>query len=397
MRRASAAARRPRGRFPPGGARNRRAAQDGPRIGRWGPRSPRRRFIRRNPRRAARRHRGRPERFRLPRRETMLGKRVPQRTAERVRQQVGAGKARNRRLLDDGAVLEHRHTVGRAQRELDIVSDEQHAAARVRESAEVFERAHGQIEVEAGRGLVCDDDARVVHERAAQKHAARHAARQLMGIKARRLLVQTVAREQLPAARSARGGRNAGPGEPLHLPAHLHERVEVVHALRHERDAAPAQARKRRGVLPHAVEPDAAAHDGIRLEQPEDGIDQKRLARARRAHHRHDLAGVHRNAHVLDDGHDAPLRPEERRVLVVHAKAHLKPLYLQQVVTALVTRSRSVRVAMVRLRVPMARALMLLFGHVVHLASLHLIPARYAGRRACAGSTPPRRTRARTR
>lgn len=46
---------------------------------------------------------------------------------------------------------------------------------RVGEGAEVVERAHGQIQVEAGRGLVGHDDARVVHERAAQKNAARHA------------------------------------------------------------------------------------------------------------------------------------------------------------------------------------------------------------------------------
>ena len=226
----------------------------------------------------------------------MLRQRMPQRARERVLQQVGRCKVRDGRLLHHGAVLEHGHAVGHVQGQLYVVRDEQHAVSRVGERAEVVERADGQIQVESGRGLVGDDDARIVHERAAQKHAPRHAARQLEGVEPRRLLRQAVALEQPRATAAALGVRHVGAREALHLPPNPHERVQVVHALRHERHAVAAQAREAPRILQLAVEPDATAHGGVRLEQAQHGIGQKRLARPRRAHHRHDLARMHRDA-----------------------------------------------------------------------------------------------------
>ena len=91
-----------------------------------------------------------------------------------------------------------------------------------------------------------------------------------VGVQARRIFAQPVAREQLAAACAARGQGHVRAREPLHPPAHLHERVEVVHALRHERDATAAQACEGRSVLRLAVVPDAAAHGGVRLVQAQD-------------------------------------------------------------------------------------------------------------------------------
>ena len=117
-----------------------------------------------------------------------------------------------------------------------------------------------------------------------------------MRILPRRVLGQSVALEQLRAPTTTLGARLVCAREALHLTAHLHERVEVVHALRHQRDAVAAQRGKRRRILLRAVEPDAAAHRGVRLEQPQHGIGQKRLAGTRRAYHGHDLARMYGDA-----------------------------------------------------------------------------------------------------
>ena len=61
-------------------------------------------------------------------------------------------------------------------------------------------------------------------------------------------------------------------------------------------DAYREDGTPRRRILLRAVEPDAAAHRGVRLEQPQHGIGQKRLAGTRRAYHGHDLARMYGDA-----------------------------------------------------------------------------------------------------
>ena len=70
--------------------------------------------------------------------------------------------------------------------------DEQHAAARVRKVAQVVESMHRKVKVEARRGLVGDDKAWLLHERAHKQHAPCHAAGELVGIEALDLLAQPI-------------------------------------------------------------------------------------------------------------------------------------------------------------------------------------------------------------
>ena len=169
----------------------------------------------------------------------MFGEGVPELAGEFVAQQAGVGEVRDRGFLRHCAVFEYSHAIGHAQRQLDVVRDQQHAAARVREGAEVVERANGQVKVQTRRWLIRYDHARVVHERAAQKHATSHTARQLVRIQARHLGAQPVTLEQLLPTRAALGLRQPV-REPFHLLAHAHHGVKVAHALRHQRQPVPA-------------------------------------------------------------------------------------------------------------------------------------------------------------
>ena len=205
---------------------------------------------------------------------------MPELAREGVAQRVGAAEALHGGLLHHGAVLEHGHAVGHAQGEFDVVRDEHDAAALVGKGAQVGQGLAGQVQVEAGRGLVGHDEARLVHEGAAQKHAARHAAGKLVGVHPRDVLGQAVAGKELLAARLPALLVLAAAGEALHLLAHTHEGVEVCGALRHQADAVAAQLLEPGRIAFLAVKPDAAGHGGVGLVQAQDGVCQQALARA---------------------------------------------------------------------------------------------------------------------
>ena len=57
--------------------------------------------------------------------------------------------------------------IGNTQGKLDIVRDQKHTIALVGERAEIVHGANRQLEIEAGRRLVGDDHARVIHKRSA--------------------------------------------------------------------------------------------------------------------------------------------------------------------------------------------------------------------------------------
>ena len=162
----------------------------------------------------------------------------------------------------------------------------------------------------------------------------------------RDLGTEPVALEQLLAARFALGLRQRV-REAFDLFPHAHHGIQMAHALRHERQPVPAQRAQAFRIHALAVEPDAPPHRSVRLEQPQHRIGEKRLARARCAHHSHDLARVDGDAQPVEHLDIALLRLEVRRVLVVHAKAHVQILDLQKVVPAVMVRGRGVRMMMV--------------------------------------------------
>ena len=75
------------------------------------------------------------------------------------------------------------------------------------------------------------------------------------------------------------------------------------------------------------------------------------LPGSRCAHHSHDLARVDGDVQPVEHLDIALLRLEVRRILVVHAEAHVQILDLQKVVPAVMVRRRRMCVMMVRLRI----------------------------------------------
>ena len=133
--------------------------------------------------------------------------------------------------------------------------------------------------------------------------------------------------EQLLAARFALGLRQRV-REAFDLFPHAHHGVQMTHALRHERQPVPAQRAQAICVFALAVAPDAPRYRSVRLEQSQHRIGEKRLARARCAHHSYDLARVDGDAQPVEHLDIALLRLEVRRILVVHTEAHVQILDL---------------------------------------------------------------------
>ena len=104
----------------------------------------------------------------------------------------GIFKRLHRGFLNNRAVSKHRHAIGNAQGQLDIVRNQHHGAAFVGKTPQVIERVNGEIQIEAGRGLVCDDKARVVHKGAHEQHAPDHAAGQFVRIQIHDPTVQAI-------------------------------------------------------------------------------------------------------------------------------------------------------------------------------------------------------------
>ncbi len=218
----------------------------------------------------------------------MPGQRVPQRLGKGVPQQVRGLKARHARLFDHRTVVENGHAVGHAQGQLDVVGDQQHAAARVGKGAQVVQGVNSQVKVQARRWLVGNDQARVVHQRAHKKDAPGHAAAQLVRIGALNVRPKAIFVKQLMHPRASLGRAR----RPQDLVAHAHQRVEVAHALRHHTHAAPAQRRQTRSVLLGAIKPYTAVDLRVIGPQAHQAIGQDRLARTRGTHHGQHLAHV---------------------------------------------------------------------------------------------------------
>ena len=191
-----------------------------------------------------------------------------------------------------------------------------------------------------------------------------------MRVKARNLGTEPVALEQLLAARFALGLRQRV-REAFDLFPHAHHGIQMAHALRHKRQPVSAQRAQTLRVFALAVEPDAPPHRGVRLEQPQHRIGEKRLARARCAHHGHDFTCMDGDAQPVKHLNIALLRLKVRRVLVVHAKAHAQVLDLQKVVPTIMVRGRGVRVMMVQLCILVRGLLVRERGNLVLRSRLH--------------------------
>ena len=213
-------------------------------------------------------------------------------------------------LLDDPAVLHHRHPVGDLGDHAEIVGDEHHRHAapglEIADQAQDL-RLRGDVE---GRGrLVGDQHLRFEGQRHGDHHALPLAARELERVRGggARRVGQADLGQQFEGPAPARPGRQqAVRGEDLgDLRLDPHQRVEGRHRLLEDhRDAPPAHRVELRLVEGEQVGPaeeDPAADQPHRLRQKAHrGVGRHRLARAALADDAEDLAGPQREADPVD-------------------------------------------------------------------------------------------------
>ncbi len=225
---------------------------------------------------------------------------MPKRSRKRMRQTLRICKRGRCRLLNDRTVLKHRDAVGDAQRELDIVGNQQDATARIGKGAKVCQSTDGKIEIEAGGRLVCDQQTGLLHERAHEQNAPRHAAGQLVRVEPLYLFTEPIGAKELaltgaPAVSIGTALCTGLPaGKPAYLIAHPHKGVQSVDALRHKSDAVTTQRRQALSVTRLSIKPNVPAHVLVMWKGTEQTIGKHRLAGAGRANERQDLAFVHR-------------------------------------------------------------------------------------------------------
>ena len=215
-----------------------------------------------------------------------------------------------RPLLDDAAEVHHRHAVGDVPGEPEVVRDDEDADARLAHQLQhQREDLAANRGVERGHRLVGDEQARVQHHRAGDDHALALAARDLV----------RVAREE--ALRRAQAGAPQRVGHELLLVSldlldanalgdRLVDRLACVQGAGRVLEdhlgvpavltQRPAIAAERLATEAHlALVGDAQAHDRAC---------ERRLAAARLADKRDDLAAVHREVDAVDGPRDAVFR-----------------------------------------------------------------------------------------
>jgi hypothetical protein len=175
----------------------------------------------------------------------------------------------------------------------------------VQPADEVADDAH-RDRVEAGEWLVVHDQHGIERDGARQRHAARHAARELRGhLVARAAQAHGVELHE----REVLDHRLGQLGVLADLERDVVERGEVgeegSELIEHPH---PAAQRVERALVELVHHPAIDLHrPGLRLEHPGDHPQDRRLAAARQAHDRDDLASRHRHVDALQDRPDVVL------------------------------------------------------------------------------------------
>ena len=190
--------------------------------------------------------------------------------------------------------MHHRDAVGQRQRLDLVVGDVDHGRAELHvQLLDLDPELGAELGVEVGERLVEQEDIDVAHQRPADRDALALAAGQFRrpALEERLDLQESTAAFSTRRAISSLGTpRDAEPEGQV--PLRRHPRIERV-GLEHHADAAVL------GLLPGdvlAVDPDLA---GIDVEEPGDGVEQRRLAAARGAEEHDELAGIHLEIEIL--------------------------------------------------------------------------------------------------
>ena len=147
--------------------------------------------------------------------------------------------------------------------------DKQHTATVLGEGPQIARGDGCGLIIHARRRLIRDKQPRLLHERAHEQHAARHAAGQFVRVHPLDFRRKPVCLEELPLTGHPAAGifppRAAiGPsGLTAHLLANAHQWIERGNPLRNQRDPMPPQAAKISRGDEAPVEPHLAARDRV--------------------------------------------------------------------------------------------------------------------------------------
>src|SRR4051794_21063370 len=207
------------------------------------------------------------------------------------------------------SAFEGDHALAHLVHHLAVVRDHEDRRAGAVDAIEELHDPYRRVGIEVPGGLVADEQRRMVHDGARDGHALLLAARQLVG-RAVHLVRETDHVHHLghlaPDRRAALALHLERIGDVLGR-ATRRQQLEV---LEHAADVAPQL--RHLGVL-EAREVAAADHDPAlrRLDLLQQQLDQRRLARARRADDEHELA-------LLDHERDGAQRDDVRLVHLRH-------------------------------------------------------------------------------
>ena len=189
------------------------------------------------------------------------------------------------------AAVDHADAIGHFLRLLDVMGGEDDGDAALAQLAHHGPHVAAQLHIDAGGGLVEEQDFGFVRQRFRDHHAALHAARQFLDDRVA-LVPQRQVAQQLFDQRGVGRAAEQAAAEP-HGGADRLERVGVEF-LRHEADARAGLAIGANVVVP--VHGDGTSGGG---DEAADRADQRRLARAIGAEQREDLAAVDVEVHAL--------------------------------------------------------------------------------------------------
>src|SRR5579859_1047271 len=208
-----------------------------------------------------------------------------------------------RALPDDPAIVEHRHPMRDLARRAHVVGDSERGHAQILDQRgdQIVDHV-GADRIEPGGWLVEEDDLGARRDRAGERHALLHAARQLVGPQVEDVAAEADALEILlgdaahavgladPALREAEGD----------VAPHRH-RIEQRAALEeHPELGADALHVTRAGA--HHFDTVDGHRSALWCEQAENALERHRLARARSADDRHRLAMLDRQVDPVEHG-----------------------------------------------------------------------------------------------
>lgn len=175
--------------------------------------------------------------------------------------------------------MERDYAIGKAGRQRQIVGDPEDTAALIGQFTQLTEQQTGQLFVEPGGDLVCQNVASAAEGRGAGQNALGHAAGELARESVQGGRGQLIA-QQLLAEPLARTALAAEACRTSQLTLHRQQRIEGAYPLWHIAEGVAAQTGPADIAQRCAIEGDGAAHAQIVRQQGQGALQQQALALA---------------------------------------------------------------------------------------------------------------------